>query len=428
VHRIAGALFLAGVVCVSAAGAAQNVRAAHAAAIKTIADTSNGIHAFQSFDYHITPSEARAHANRYAYLWSASTYPVPRPWYQGNPAIVATHYIPYARDSSYHTLKWFEHFHPDWILYRCDRKTPAWEYGDTTTVPIDFTDADAVAYQLKEAVYYAGAYDKAGTVNGIAADNLSLGNLWGGCGAFRNGRWVQVFTGASADPGWRDATIRWVANASAVLHAQSPPLRLDGNFSPVFSPFGDAAAASVVENLDGLFDEAGFTNYGSGLFSGSQWLNAEKWMAYAQSRGKTWLSVNGFSPAGASVVDFAVASYLMGKGHAAAIFISTTGKGGVVYGSEEWQSIYDAPIGTACAAMYYDQGAYFRAFSGGLAVVNANATKTLQLLLPKHAYTTVAGVPAGAMLRLGPTSGAVLLTANGCSASGRLRQLSPVLQ
>ena len=396
--------------------AAQPLEIAAPGVIKAMPDTSDGIHAFQAFNYDIGSDAARAHAARYDYLWSASLYPVVAPWYQGHPAIVATHYIPYARDASYHTLKWFERNHPDWILYRCDRKTPAWEYGDTRTVPIDITNQDAVAYQLASGIYYARSYDPSGVVDGIAADNLSLNNLWGGCGAFRKNLWVQTFSGAMQDPAWRNATVRWVANASSLLHSQSPPLRLDGNTSPVFEKFDDDAERKIVQTLDGIFDEAGFTDYGSGLFSGAQWLNAERWLAYAQSIGKTWLSVNGFTPGDARIVEFAVASYLMEKGHSAAIFISTTSKAGVIYGREEWKKIYTAPIGTACGKMYFDQDVYFRRFTRGLAVVNASATRTLVVRLPQHRYTTTDGEPVGNALRLGQTTGVVLLTVNGCGA------------
>ena len=45
----------------------------------------------------------------------------------------------------------YEENHPEWVLYQCDGKTPAWEFGQATPgeVPVDIFNPQVLAWQLQ---------------------------------------------------------------------------------------------------------------------------------------------------------------------------------------------------------------------------------------------------------------------------------------
>jgi hypothetical protein len=86
-------------------------------------------------------------------------------------------YTPFERDGPYgrsvHTLAWWKRNHPDWIEYRCNRKSVAFEYHERD-VPLDIANPAVLAYQRDSAVDPA----LAAGYRGIDFDNLELGNYW----------------------------------------------------------------------------------------------------------------------------------------------------------------------------------------------------------------------------------------------------------
>src|SRR5438105_8436631 len=96
-------------------------------------DTWNGIHLFQSFDYDL--NNAASIARYYDFVWGANPGNV-HAFRSSNPSIFLSYYISFFRDSGIfgnqdaaHSLNYWRQVHPDWILYHCDRKTPAYEDG-----------------------------------------------------------------------------------------------------------------------------------------------------------------------------------------------------------------------------------------------------------------------------------------------------------
>src|SRR2546429_9873306 len=65
------------------------------------------------------------------------------------------YYIPFHRDNgtfsnsgAYHDLAHWKAAHPDWVLYKCDRVTPAYEFGDPN-MPLDFANPALVSWQIQ---------------------------------------------------------------------------------------------------------------------------------------------------------------------------------------------------------------------------------------------------------------------------------------
>src|SRR5262249_19202116 len=93
--------------------------------------------------------------------------------------------------------------HPDWVLYRCDQVTAAYwplrhEGGDTVpNMPLDISNPGVAEWQLRDT-------EEPGFLS-LFTDMVYLENLSGGCGIWRDGHWVQLFTGARVDPAYSAA-------------------------------------------------------------------------------------------------------------------------------------------------------------------------------------------------------------------------------
>lgn len=91
-----------------------------------------------------------------------------------------TAYYPFGRDRSYmpNEIGYMKTNHPDWIVYRSDRSTPAWYNSDDATngyqVPIDVTNPAIQSYMMSNTInayitidgYQGVAFDQGETING----------------------------------------------------------------------------------------------------------------------------------------------------------------------------------------------------------------------------------------------------------------------
>jgi hypothetical protein len=371
-------------------------------------DTWNNIHLFQTFDYNI--SDPLAVAKRYDFVWGARSDHVAA-WRAGNPNISLSYYISFNRDGGNfsgdqtpHSLAYWKVSHPDWILYKCDQVTPAYAFGDPD-IPFDFSNPAIVQWQVQ-------TYAQPASVSGydaIAADNVSLQNYPGACGVYKNGQWVQLYSGQRNDPHWQANIINWLGRMQKGLHSLKHPLALIANFSLNGRPADDPVVQQVLNNVDGVLDEEGFTNYGSGYLTGNQWLQKVQFIEEVQKQHKPYYIINEFPSVGRAELQWAIASYLMGKEHSAALFISTIQGYGTALRYDE----YGAQIGSPEGPMYQSQHVYWRAYSNGLSIVNPDANDTYTITLNgARKYTDLYGNSVGPTLTMPPHSGVVLLLDN----------------
>jgi hypothetical protein len=375
--------------------------------LRPFIDTWNNIHLFQSFDYKI--SDPAAVANRYDFVWGAELDHVAA-IRRGNPNIFISYYITYNRDNgtfsnfrAYHDLAYWKAAHPDWVLYKCDRVTPAYEFGQLD-MPLDFTNPAVLSWQIQT---YAQPASESG-YDGIAADNLDLQNQFGVCGVYINGQWVQRYTGQLDDPRWRTDVINWLTRMQQALHHLRHPLALIPNLALDGLAPNDPQAQQVINSVDGMLDEDGFTHSGRGYLTGSDWMQRIQFMESMQKQQKPFYAVNQFdgsAPINSEEIQWALASYLMGKEHLAALFISTY-QG---YGGDTRYSEYGAQIGRPIDAMYQSQNIYWRDYSNGLSIVNPNATDTVTIRL-RTLYVDLYGKPVSQIITIPPHSGMVLLS------------------
>ena len=408
-----------------------------------MADTSVGIHALQVFDeahgYTISAAEGAADGQRYASVWGVRSPHMASAWHTQNAGLNALIYTPYDTDATGSGLSkskgWWIANHPDWILYECDQTTIAYVSG-LPGIPLDIANPAVRDYQ----VGLLGSYAEENGYDGVAADIVSLNNNTGhadsghgGCGVWTNNHttWVAKFSGTSIDPRWATATEIWVAAMHAALRDQAVfprPLGLavntnvDAYQAPVGGRGGDSGERAIVANADVIMNEAGFAMWGS-YVGDRAFNNAVGWMEFAQSLGEATLTTDDWNhqtqaPSTAEL-DYSIATYLMGKEQAAALYVGQN----QIYGKENYYAEYAASIGRPCAAMYggpddphyRGENVYLRRYSGGIAVVNVNGTTPYTVDLPKTSYRDIEGGHVTSPLTIQPDSGVVLLTAHGCT-------------
>ena len=381
-----------------------------------LSDTWNSIGLLQVFDGNISTAHARSDARRYELTWGTDK---PKAWLSGNAGIDATYYLPFDTDADVntfgslgHSLSWWTTGpHPDWVLYKCDRVTPAWVGGLPTNVPLDISNPAVVAYQMA----LVGPYMNSAGYNTLSVDVLSITNDPGGCGVWTQNhtKWVQRFSGQVSDPKWVGAVEAWTGYAQWYTHHLTDQIAFVANTS-LYAAAGDPNMEAVVSHLDGFMDEAGFTNFGSHMADDHEYQAKIWWARYIQQHGEAFMTVDRWKGAEPTPTqrEYAIATYLMQRYHYGVLFTAMAG----TYDSEHYWPEYDAAVGAPCGDMYASQGVYFRKNSGSLVVVNTSGS-TANVTLPRSAssYTDIEGRPVTNPLAVGSNDGWVLLTSSGCN-------------
>ena len=377
--------------------------------------TTNGIHLGLAFDYQARNESVVSH--HVDYVWGG--YFVD--WNFGidprGPHIDA--YLPLGTDGfpqslPGHSLAAWKAMHPDWIVYQCDRTTPASAGTSDTPVPLDFSNPGVRAYQLRlvATMFARGA-------SGIAFDNFGFENYTGRCGAYRRGVWTPLGypeprqTNATLD----GALIRWLKEMHDAIRARFPTKTLAVNMSLQLTSLSQLRA--VAPHLDGVFDESGFTMSGHDNLSGGAWTHEVESIEYLSDAGKA-VDINGIVPApnDASVtpaeLNWVLSNYLLVKGSHTYTYIYAGNNKGFAGSPSGYGSFYDRPqyhipIGHPTSNRFAFNGVQLRYYSGGLAIVNPTSTATFSLQLGQdyedmfgHTYATVTLAPASGIVLLNP--------------------------
>ena len=201
----------------------------------------------------------------YSFVWGAQ--PLHMPAWKALPAKVQpllSWYMPYSRDISPascrleepstgrcllkgRNISWYLEHRKSWVLFKCDKKTPSYQYGDPN-VPLDFTNPDVIEYQ---ATLAAVANEKL-AYGAVAADNLAFDNFkaFNACGIWKDGVWKQLFSGAAIDPVFAQATAEWPGQFRAALRRRTNgKMKLVVNFDV---DDNSMHSAKVCNNSDGV--------------------------------------------------------------------------------------------------------------------------------------------------------------------------------
>ena len=366
--------------------------------------------------------------------------------------------------------------HPRWILYRSPRlasnpcpatagvceENVAWN-GASAQLPLDLTNPDVLTEIFDRTTPFVGTsssysvlsldvvrlvnYESAYGV--VHAGNSTITPLFTGSGVYNTVTYAS--TGGFADLLYTQAVLNWLQRLTDEMHARS--LRLVVNLStsgasnPVeVVPPGNAQLDQLFQEVDGVFDEGGFTlgnprqtvggcaawRYDRASTSDpfctgdTQWINLSLWSDYGvgsgsspgymdavQALGKPYFTKNAV-PAIASDVappgwvaptpdpyvsmafpyeeEWMLASYLMAKQHNASLYITRNPDGGGMPTYPQTTAVMTTnALGHPCGSLVSTPGSLIvsRQFQHGLVLVNpstASSTAAPTFTLDGNAY------------------------------------------
>ena len=205
------------------------------------------------------------------------------------------------------------------------------------------SNPEVVAWQVEHLV--TPARDKG--YDAVAWDNYGLDNGFQGCGVFRDGTWVQLYSGkTSGDTAYSNAMVAWLANVKKAVNALSTtsgrPMLVIPNFSVGGFKHDDPLVLAVAAATDGVLSEAGFSDYGCQphCMTGADWAERVAFGLELQRMGVAYYPINEIGdvkhPTNWSLPcavdklncitraqrEYVVGTYLLQKNNASAIYIS----------------------------------------------------------------------------------------------------------
>jgi hypothetical protein len=225
---------------------------------------------------------------------------------------------------------------------------------------------------------------------------------------------VQQYSGRANDPVYQRDELAWEAATYEHVRNFSPTATMQVNVSYEFG-FPMDVNLQLMTTSDLLFDERGFTNYGSppDVPDPIQWEQIMAVLKYVESRGVCYMTNGEQSGLTANIPQSArlwvIANYLLVKNRCTYMYITGfNSDGGQDYGSLITFPEYSIQIGHPIGGMTKTQGIWARAYSGGMTLVNpyyATATVTL----PAGSWVDVNGNSVGPTVTMEGQTGQVLL-------------------
>lgn len=357
---------------------------------------------FQSFDENFaSQADFQRAASVVNFVWGAAGYNVSI-WKQYNQSIKLSYYLPFNRDPEVNDLQWWQTNHPDWVMYRCDKHTPAYKNNEPN-IPLDISNPAVRSWQLQNFVLPAAQQG----YTAIGWDNLDP-DWYGACGHYQNGQWVQLYSGNTDDANWRRDVLDWLAFQKQQLHAlQTPLLSIPNVDFSGWAPQGLPVLEQITDNSDQILEEQGFI--GPGRITASLWSTLRDWLLYTQAHGKMFYSSNGTShdPDETDVL-WTLANYLLINQGNLSLWLSRDQAYGVpVVSYPQYQAASALQFPTS--QLYLSQNLYRRDYAGGLALVNTDSTA--------HTFTFTGqkkdldGNSVSGQITVQPGAGVVLLNA-----------------
>ena len=366
-----------------------------------LADTTENIHLGLVFN-NINLQDPGELVGKIQYLWGP---------YNHQPldtSIYTSAYVPLDWPVDNTGFDWWKANHPDWIVYKCDKTTPAFvDPAHPYAVPLDISNRAVRDFQMNT---YVIPFLQKGN-NSIGFDNVELENYTGKCGIWRNGAWIPLYNGNYHDPVYAHEVLDWAKEMYRRIHQYSPSAGVAFNMDNLASP---ASYQQLVPYTDIVLDEGGLTNFGT---AGKNYITDNQWLTQIQTiqniikLGKGFV-LNAYEPEtsysdiSSQEVQWNVSNYLLIKGQHTFLSVSVNPR------SQEWQTFsdrqeYHVLIGHPISDVYTSQGVYMRMYSNGLAIVNPSSTNSYHLNF-NRSYQDVQG-NAITSFTIGVHSGLILL-------------------
>jgi hypothetical protein len=410
----------------------------------------------------LTTQQIQTEAPYYDAVW-ASFPPNTQTWNTSHPGMILSAYVIPFEDMylmSNHNLQWWQTNHPSWIMYACDSSGNPTTYNPWSTsgfpndVPLNIHNSAVVNYELTQVIvpylqqngFNAIAIDQVTFENFLQAPNPELGQpnppspyngQYYDCGYYAQGvqnpsSFVPVYGGpgqddwAKADGTFIQDELNWVQTAKNTLAQYNIKVLI--NHPPVSTtPSGNEA--TLLNSVDGVVDENGFTDYGQ--YAGeepTQFADTLSWVQYVQQQmHKAVFLADYFFTQGSTSetsatqladaqADWALSTYAIANNGGLGMFVAPQGVGEYSYRPE-----FSDTYGAACGAYTQTGSLYTRAFQNGFAVVNASSNAANAPLPSGNIYTDIeTGQSVSGSITLAPATGSMLLLSSGtgCPASG----------
>ncbi|MGI4879501.1 MAG: endo alpha-1,4 polygalactosaminidase [Janthinobacterium lividum] len=312
------------------------------------------------------------------------------------------YYYPNQRDMDRtHTLEWFNAHHPDWVTYACDRKTPSYgyTYGWGAYIPIDTTNPEVRSYLL--ATYFVPAARQG--FRAIALDNVAAFNSDHRCGVFRNGSWVQLYSGDANDARYAADKMDYLRWVTSEMHSRGVSVAMNAKVDPK----APELTQRLVDLADIWIDEGAFLNGCKGVVTDALW-DLRRRLVQSIGPDRAYDSINkscapSFAQAPAHDADYAVASFLIVR--TARSYLSLFG---MAESGRRVQTPYvHQDIGAPAGPAKTDGGVWWRPYATGLAVVNPSSTAAGTLTLPSGRWV-LDGRQVSSVLPVPPATGFIL--------------------
>lgn len=334
-------------------------------------------------------------------------------------------------------LSWFQEHHPEWIIYKSDQATPAYQFDDPSWIPLDISNMEVQAW-VKENFFLPIL--KTG-YHALSIDNVTVRNDFGEAGVcsivprrsctLEGGVWKQLYTGQIMDPAFVKNRILWARSITEWAHAAGKSTI--GNVT--YNQESSLSTAELVNAFDVWYDESGFTGardpspcYPEPSGIGRAWVNKVEFITGLNKGAgpKAYVTENSICPVGKQpppdkkshfdLVEYTVASYLMVKNRHTYLFMffsdgTRCGIGALcdgVHPSTSWPHMnlrHGAPVGQFTVSV----DIYSRMFEHALALVNPSGANTGTFDLGAEIYYRYNCVQYTGRVVLPPVSGMVLL-------------------
>jgi Hypothetical glycosyl hydrolase family 15 len=304
-----------------------------------------------------------------------------------------------------HDVTWYKAHHPDWVVYKNDRETPAHEfkYDWGYNTPVDFNNPAVREYLFAVNVKPDIASHR---FEAIGVDNVECRNEWHRAGVWGPHGWHQKYRGGEekVDPAFARDVAAWMGWLGARVHAAG--MALVANHYPHLDDEG--GYRRVAAKLDIILDEHGYTRDGKAMLTGDQWLRYISLFAEL-ARTKPIIVVDQLardrSRVTPAVRNWALANYLLMKGDRTYLAWPMEGAYG---GLDEYPELY-LPIGRPLGDFVRDGRVFRRRFEKALAIVNPERDVAATCNIGPGRWRDLAGTQHAGVVSLPPASGLVLV-------------------
>ncbi|OCC00523.1 hypothetical protein BA190_33650 [Labrys sp. WJW] len=319
--------------------------------------------------------------------------------------VIDSFYYPNQRDlNRAHTAEWYKANHPSWITYQCDQQTPSFGYTYSwgAYAPLDTSNPEVRQYLLK--TYIEPALAKG--YRSIAFDNVALPNTDKRCGVWRDGKWVQLFSGQSRDPAHTAQKLDYIGWLAKEIHQRGGLIALNAKIDPKQPD----ETKALINLADIWVDEGGFSDSCRRRITDDAW--RLKHELIQQRKDRAYVSINytctnaSASPDNAEL-SWIVASFLVNRNNRSYLAVlpqKDTGRW------VEYPNL-DPPVGPPTGPSELQGTIAWRNYQRGYAAVNFSDGESATIQPPAGNWRDLSGQAVNGPIELKPRSGVVLLRA-----------------